>query len=158
MARAQAKKMPIQASRKRVSGSRRLRHASDGGGGHQRGEDDPPAVDEEHQRVLQLVRIAWKRVSGEVLGEFARGHGAGGEAGENLPRDEYEERSEQRSQKWHNPPADALPCASRLESRQPIGCPTTRPSPHATEQYRNQKYRLVRHHRRRRHRERGKQP
>src|ERR1019366_8214197 len=65
------------------------------GGGHQGGEDDPPGVDKEHQRVLEFVLDVLERVGGEVLGELAGGHGSGGEAGEKLPGDEYEERGEE---------------------------------------------------------------
>ena len=44
------------------------------------------AVDEEHQRRWQLVRERLEPVGGEVAGELAGGHGAGGDAREDLPR------------------------------------------------------------------------
>ena len=65
------------------------------GGGHQGGEDDPPGVDEEHQRVLEFVLDGLERVGGEVLGELACRHRPGGEAGEKLPGDEDEQGREQ---------------------------------------------------------------
>src|ERR1039457_6119928 len=99
MARAPAKKMPIQASRKSVSGSRRRRPAVAAGAGtgageedadpgeqekrlrlapssprdrrgagHERGEDDPPRMDEQHQRVLQFMPDRLERVSGKEIG------------------------------------------------------------------------------------------
>ena len=63
----------------------------DRGGGHEGGEDDPPGVDEEHQRVLQFVLDGLEGVGGEVLGELACRHGPGGEAGEELPGDQDDE-------------------------------------------------------------------
>ena len=67
----------------------------DRGGRHEGGEDDPPGVDEEHQRVLQFVLDGLEGVGGEVLGELACGHGSGGEAGEELPGDEDYKRGEE---------------------------------------------------------------
>ena len=110
-------------------------------------------MNEEHQRVLQFVLDGLECVGGEILGEFARRHGAGGEAGEELPRDEDQQGGEESGIRL------CLVQASRAQRLAPgrAGARLHKAEPYATKQNRHQEYRLVRHHRGGGHGESGKQ-